>query len=69
MDPYVKVMEELFSAARSEFKHLKVFYFHNSLYEGVWTDNARRWTEHTPTWEVLRTYGGDYRCIFVATPR
>jgi uncharacterized protein with von Willebrand factor type A (vWA) domain len=65
MDPYVKVMEELFSAARSEFKHLKVFYFHNCLYEGVWTDNARRWTEQTPTWEVLRTYGADYRCIFV----
>ena len=65
MDPYVKVMEELFSAARSEFKHLKVFYFHNCLYEGVWTDNARRWTAQTPTWEVLRTYGPDYDCIFV----
>ena len=65
MDPYVTVMEELFSAARSEFRTLKVFYFHNCLYEGVWTDNSRRWDAQTPTWEVLRTYGADYRCIFV----
>ncbi len=65
MDPYVKVMEELFSAARSEFRQLKVFYFHNCLYEGVWTDNHRRWDAQTPTLEVLRTYGADYRCIFV----
>jgi uncharacterized protein len=65
MDPYVRVMEELFSAARSEFRHLKVFYFHNCLYEGVWTDNRRRWDAQTPTAEVLRTYGSDYRCIFV----
>jgi len=65
MDPYVKVMEELFSAARAEFKHLVPFYFHNCLYEGVWRDNARRWDAQTPTWEVLRTYGSDYKCIFV----
>ena len=65
MDPYVKVMEELFSAARAEFKHLVPFYFHNCLYEGVWRDNARRWDAQTPTAEVLRTYGADYKCIFV----
>jgi len=65
MDPYVKVVEELFSAARSEFKHLEHFYFHNCLYEFVWKDNRRRWDARTPTWEVLRTYGPDYKCIFV----
>jgi uncharacterized protein len=65
MDPYVKVMEELFSAAKTEFRHLVPFYFHNCLYEGVWRDNARRWDAQTPTWEVLRTYGSDYKCIFV----
>jgi uncharacterized protein with von Willebrand factor type A (vWA) domain len=65
MDPYIRVVEELFSAARTEFKHLEYFYFHNCLYEGVWTDNARRWKEQTPTWDVLRTYGKDYKCIFV----
>lgn len=65
MDTYIRVVEELFSAARTEFKHLEYFYFHNCLYEGVWTDNARRWKEQTPTWDVLRTYGKDYKCIFV----
>lgn len=65
MDPYVKVVEELFSAARSEFKHLEYFYFHNCLYEGVWRDNTRRWDDQMPTWDVLRTYGPDYKCIFV----
>jgi uncharacterized protein len=65
MDPYVKVMEELFSAARAEFKHLITFYFHNCIYEGVWRDNRRRWDAQTPTWEVMRTYGHDYKCIFV----
>lgn len=65
MDPYIKVVEELFSAARTEFKHLEYFYFHNCLYEGVWRDNARRWQDQTPTWEILRTYGSDYKCIFV----
>ena len=65
MDPYVRMMEELFSAARSEFRQLRVFYFHNCLYEGVWTDNRRRWDAQTPTWDLLRTFGADYRCIFV----
>jgi len=65
MDPYIRLVEELFSAARTEFKHLEYFYFHNCLYEGVWKDNARRWNEQMPTWDVLRTYGKDYKCIFV----
>ncbi|GAA6187311.1 VWA domain-containing protein [Litorivita sp. NS0012-18] len=65
MDPHIKVVEELFSAARSEFKHLEHFYFHNCLYEGVWRDNSRRWAEQVPTDEILRTYGPDYKCIFV----
>ena len=65
MDPHVKVVQELFSAAKSEFKHFEYFYFHNCLYEGVWKDNRRRWDAQTPTWDVLRTYGSDYKCIFV----
>ncbi|WP_424833403.1 vWA domain-containing protein [Ruegeria sp.] len=65
MDPHIKVVEELFSAARTEFKHLEYYYFHNCLYEGVWRDNRRRWNDQTPTHEVLRTYGPDYKCIFV----
>lgn len=65
MVAHVKVMEDLFSAARAEFKQLVPFYFHNCLYEGVWRDNARRWDAQTPTAEVLRTYGPDYKCIFV----
>jgi len=65
MDPHIKTVEELFSAAKSEFKHLEHFYFHNCLYEGVWRDNRRRWTEQLDTMEVLRTYGPDYKCIFV----
>jgi uncharacterized protein with von Willebrand factor type A (vWA) domain len=65
MDPHVKVVEELFSAAKSEFKHFEYFYFHNCLYEGVWRDNSRRWDAQMPTWDILRTYGPDYKCIFV----
>lgn len=65
MDPHIKVVEELFSAARTEFKHLEYFYFHNCLYEGVWRDNKRRWNDQTSTHEILRTYGPDYKCIFV----
>ena len=65
MDPHIKVVEELFSAARAEFKHMEYFYFHNCLYEGVWKDNARRWDAQIPTHEVLRTFGADYKCIFV----
>ena len=65
MDAHVKLCEELFSAARTEFKHLEFFYFHNCLYEGVWKDNRRRHNEKIPTWEVLNKYGGDWRAIFV----
>ena len=65
MDDHIKIVEELFSAARVEFKHLEYYYFHNCLYEGVWRDNARRWDSVTPTQEVLNTYGSDYKCIFV----
>lgn len=65
MDAHVQLVEELFSAARSEFKHLEAYYFHNCLYEGVWRSNRRRWDEVTPTWQVLNRYGADYKCIFV----
>jgi uncharacterized protein with von Willebrand factor type A (vWA) domain len=65
MDPHIAAVQELFSAARAEFKHLEYYYFHNCLYEGVWRDNRRRWDEQTPTEEVLRTFGSDYKCIFV----
>jgi uncharacterized protein with von Willebrand factor type A (vWA) domain len=65
MDPYIRIVEELFSAARTEFKHLEYFYFHNCLYEGVWKDNTRRWDAQSSTAEILRTYGKDYKCIFV----
>ncbi|UWQ94392.1 VWA domain-containing protein [Rhodobacteraceae bacterium M385] len=65
MDDHVKVVEELFSAAKAEFKHLEYYYFHNCLYENVWRDNRRRWTETIPTFEVMNTYGSDYKCIFV----
>jgi uncharacterized protein with von Willebrand factor type A (vWA) domain len=65
MDGHVRLVEELFSAARSELKHLEHYYFHNCPYEGVWRDNRRRWDRQTPTAEVLNTYGADYRAIFV----
>ena len=65
MDDHVKVAEELFSAVRSEFKHLEYYYFHNCLYEGLWRDNRRRWDQQTPTWDVLHTYGPDYKLIFI----
>ena len=65
MDPYVKKVEELFSASRSVFRNLEYFYFHNCLYEGVWKNNRRRWNEQIPTFEVLNTYGKEYKCIFV----
>src|SRR5713226_2468667 len=65
MDDHIKLCEELFSAARTEFKHLEHFYFHNCLYERVWKDNRRRWQETTPTWQVLHTYPHDYKLIFV----
>ncbi|MBA3676243.1 MAG: VWA domain-containing protein [Sphingosinicella sp.] len=65
MDPHIRVCEELFSAATSEFKKLEFFYFHNCVYEGVWKDNRRRFTERTPTWDILHKYGHDYKLIFV----
>jgi uncharacterized protein len=65
MDWHVKLVEELFSAARTEFKHMDYFYFHNCLYERVWKENRRRWQETTPTWEVLHKYPHDYKVIFV----
>lgn len=65
MDPHVRLVEELFSAARSEFRHLEHFYFHNCVYEGLWRDNRRRWDDQTPTFEVLHRYGPDWKCIFV----
>ncbi|MCC7485554.1 MAG: VWA domain-containing protein [Burkholderiales bacterium] len=65
MDDHVRVCEQLFSAARAEFKHLEYFYFHNFLYERVWRDNRRRATERMATWEVLHTYPHDYKVIFV----
>jgi len=65
MDPHVKLCEELFSAAHSEFKNLEFFYFHNCVYEGLWKDNRRRFTERTPTWEVLHKYGHDWKLVIV----
>ena len=65
MDPFVEMVEELFSAARTEFKHLDHFYFHNCLYEGVWRENRRRWNASTPTWDVLNRFGPGWKCIFV----
>lgn len=66
MDWHVKSAEELFSAARSEFKYLEFFYFHNCPYEFVWKDNQRRWSDKISTMDVLRKYGPDYNVIFVA---
>ncbi|MSO98078.1 MAG: VWA domain-containing protein [Rhodospirillaceae bacterium] len=65
MDDHVKVCAELFSAARSEFKHLEHYYFHNCVYEKVWKDNRRRHDQHVSTYQVLRTYPADYKLIFV----
>jgi uncharacterized protein with von Willebrand factor type A (vWA) domain len=65
MDSHVQLVEELFSAARTEFKHLEHYYFHNCLYEGVWRANTRRWNAQIPTWDVLNTYGAGYKCIVV----
>jgi hypothetical protein len=65
MDDHVRICEELFSAARNEFKHLEYFYFHNFVYESVWKDNRRRHTERTRTLEVMRTYGHDYKLVIV----
>src|SRR5437879_232769 len=65
MDDHIKLAEELFSAAKTEFKHLEFFYFHNCLYDFVWKDNRRRHAERTRTWELLHKYGHDYKVIFV----
>ncbi|WP_333604921.1 vWA domain-containing protein [Novosphingobium sp.] len=65
MDPFIRTVEDLFSAATSEFKNLEFFYFHNCLYEGVWKDNRRRRSQRTPTWDILHKYGHDYKVIFV----
>ncbi|RXR27676.1 vWA domain-containing protein [Sphingobium fluviale] len=65
MDPHIRLTEELFSAATSEFKKMEFFYFHNCLYEGVWKDNRRRWSERINTWDILHKYGHDYKVIFV----
>jgi uncharacterized protein with von Willebrand factor type A (vWA) domain len=65
MDPHVRVCEELFSAARSEFKHMEYFYFHNFIYESVWRNNVRRHNERMPLLDVLHKYSHDYKVIFV----
>ena len=65
MDPHVRLVEELFSAAKAEFKHLKFFYFHNCPYEALWRDNRRRSDAKTQTVDILHTFGPDYRAIFV----
>lgn len=65
MDPHVKVCEELFSAARTEFKHLEYFYFHNFIYESVWKNNVRRFNERTATLDLMHKYAHDYKVVFV----
>ena len=65
MDDHIKVCEELFSAARAEFKHLEYFYFHNFVYESVWRNNRRRQSERFQTWDIIHKYGPDYKLIFV----
>lgn len=65
MAPFIRLCEELFSAARSEFKHMEYFYFHNCLYERVWKSNRRRHDEPVETWKMLHTYPADYQVIFV----
>jgi len=65
MDDHIKLAQEMFSAAKSEFKHLEYFYFHNCLYDFVWKDNLRRHRERTRTADVMHKYGHDYKLIFV----
>ncbi len=65
MYPYVRTCEELFSAARTEFKHLEYFYFHNFFYDFMWRDNHRRRHETVPTWDILHTFQRDYKVIIV----
>jgi uncharacterized protein with von Willebrand factor type A (vWA) domain len=65
MDDHIKLCEELFSAAKTEFKHLEYFYFHNCLYDYVWKDNRRRHSERTRTFDIMHKYGHDYKLVFV----
>jgi len=65
MDPHVRACEELFSAAKTEFRHLEYFYFHNCVYDHVWRENQRRRTERVATWDILHKYGPDWKLIFV----
>jgi len=65
MDAHVRVCEELFSAARSEFKHLETYYFHNFIYDGVWKEHKRRMNERIDTFDILNRYQHDYKVIFV----
>ena len=65
MDDHIKLCEELFSAAKTEFKHLEYFYFHNCLYDYVWKDNRRRLSERTRTFDIMHKYGHDYKVVFV----
>ncbi len=65
MDDHIRLCEELFSAVKTEFKHLETFYFHNCVYESVWRDNARRFDERMSTWDLLHTYPADYKLVFV----
>lgn len=65
MEDHVELCSRLFSAARHEFKHLEFYYFHNCIYEAVWKDNARRFSERVPTFSLLNKYNGDYRCVIV----
>ncbi|MCA3240330.1 MAG: VWA domain-containing protein [Rubrivivax sp.] len=65
MDEHVHRVEELFSAAKSEFKHLEFFYFHNCVYDFVWKNNRRRFAEKTATWDLIRTYNKDWKLVFV----
>lgn len=65
MDDHIRTCEELFSAAKTEFKHMEHFYFHNCPYEKLWKDNKRRHSEYTDAWQVLHTYPADYKVVFV----
>ena len=65
MDDHIEMVEELFTACRTEFKHLEHYYFHNCLYESVWKDNNRRFNERIPTMDLIHKYGPDYKVIFV----
>ena len=65
MDDHIQRVEEMFSAAKSEFKHLEFYYFHNCVYDFMWKNNRRRYAEKFPTWDVIRKYNKDYKLIFI----